>query len=146
MEIFSLRRAITPVHLNFPRWWYMAWQKMSLQSNTGLTSLIVRNGACPYWVIDMFKRDSLSQCPSPRNIVRRLRLKLRENYFQPAAGEFFWGGAGVSSPDLWKINYLGHSMTWDKSGILRANQWLGPSQVYDSLLYIIGDIIPGSKH
>ena len=29
-------------------------------------------------------------------------------------------------------------MTWDKSGIFRTTQWLGTSQVIDSLLYLRG--------
>ena len=96
------------------------WQKMSLQSNTGLTSLIVRNGACPYWVIDMFTRLFVSMPFATKHCKETPAIpKLRENYFQPAAGENFWGGAGVSRPDLWKINYLGQirnsasqSITW----------------------------------
>ena len=61
--------------------------------------------------------------------------KLRENYFQPAAGEIFLGGAEVARPDMRNISYLGHSVTWDKSGILGANQLLGPSQVSARPLY-----------
>ena len=61
--------------------------------------------------------------------------KLRENYFQPAAGENFLGGAEVARPDMRNISYLGHSVTWDKSGILGANHLLGPSQDSARALY-----------
>ena len=40
------------------------------------------------------------------------------------------------SPDLLESNYLGHSITWDKSGIQRAIQLLGTSQVIELILYI----------
>ena len=112
-----------------------SWQKMSLQKSQHWTNArwSPELEQCPYWIIDLLKRDCLSQYLSPSTIYHETRLQLELNY-----------GSTIFSPPQAIINYvknqcdLGHSMTWDKSGILRAaqcRQWLGPSQVNAWQLY-----------
>ena len=64
--------------------------------------------------------------------MKKIRLRLA---ITPVRGQIC-EISEVARPDMRNISYLGHSVTWDKSGILGANHLLGPSQDSARALYL----------
>ena len=97
MKIFRLRRAITPVHLNSPQWYIPQAPRWSSE----MEHVRIELSTC--------SRDSLSQCPSPPNIVRRLQpdQNCGRTIFSPPQAKIF----GVVQGSRGQICEI--SVTWD---------------------------------